>query len=84
MSLGAVVTNIYWKYSDLVIYDQSKEKAKRLLYTVYGYKNIYEILPPELDDQKTMDHVRTLMSIDIMQTPEATQVGEKIRQNSIL
>lgn len=72
-----IITGIYWKYSDNVVYDQDKEKAKNMLYSLYGYKDIFEVLPPELDDQKTIDHVRTLMSIDIFQNPETTSLEAK-------
>jgi len=59
------------------VYDQEREHAKRILYEVYGYKDIYDLLPPVLDEVKVMDYARTLMQIDIMQSPENTSIGIK-------
>jgi hypothetical protein len=78
MSYNGVISQIYGKYADKIVYDQSRERAKHLLYHIYWYKDIFDLLPPELDEQKTMDHVRTLMNIDIMQNPETTSIWEKI------
>ena len=79
MWYNGIVTQIYWKYADNIIYDQSREKAKHILYHVYGYKDIFTLLPPELDEVKTMDHIRTLMQIDIMQNnPELTSVWSQM------
>lgn len=80
MSAEWLITNIYGKYADSVVYDQSKEKAKQKLYHLYGYKNIYKVLPPELDEVKIMDHMRTLMQIDIMNNPEMTAIQGKINE----
>ena len=75
MSRTGLMSSIYGKYADNIIYDQTKERAKQILYHVYGYKGIFALLPPELDEVKTMDHVRTLMQIDIMQNnPELTSI----------
>lgn len=82
MSYNGVITQVYWKYADKIVYDQSRERAKNILYHVYWYKDIFELLPPELDESKTIDHVRTLMQIDIMQTPEMTSMArERIDDN---
>ena len=45
-------SNILGKYSDLMAYDEDKERAKKILYEVYGYKDIYEVCPPVLDEDK--------------------------------
>lgn len=83
MSYTWVIQSIYWKYADQVVYDQDKQRAKKILHDVYGFKDIYELLPAEVDDVKLMDHVRTLMSIDIMQNPEATGVMTKIDNKNL-
>ena len=48
--------NMLWKYAPLVAIDQDKERVKKILYEVYGYKDIYDFLPQELD-QEAMDKV---------------------------
>lgn len=48
--------NMLWKYAPLVAIDQDKERIKKILYEVYGYKDIYDFLPQELD-QEAMDKV---------------------------
>ena len=48
--------NMLWKYAPLVAIDQDKERIKKILYEVYGYKDIYDFLPAELD-QESMDKV---------------------------
>ena len=84
MSYNGIVTQVYGKYADNIIYDQTKERAKQILYHVYGYKGIFALLPPELDEVKTMDHVRTLMQIDIMQNnPELTSIWSQNIENNI-
>lgn len=44
--------NILWKYSELVAYNTEKELAKRTLSEVYGYKDIYNVVPNEIDQEK--------------------------------
>jgi hypothetical protein len=39
------------------------------------------VLPPELDEQKTMDHMRTLMAMDIYNNPENTSSEQKKDRN---
>lgn len=48
--------NMLWKYAPLVAIDQDKERIKKILYEVYGYKDIFDLLPAELD-QESMDKV---------------------------
>lgn len=48
--------NMLWKYAPLVAIDQDKQRIKKILYEVYGYKDIYDFLPEELD-QEAMDKV---------------------------
>lgn len=56
--------NVFWKYTDQVVFDSDKEKAKLILYRVYGFADIYEVLPPEIDENKIMDYARTFMQMD--------------------
>lgn len=44
--------NILWKYSELVAYNTKKEFAKKALAEVYGYKDIYNVIPNEIDEEK--------------------------------
>jgi len=39
-------------WTGLVMYKEDKEKAKRILYEVYWYENIYQLFSPELDEEK--------------------------------
>lgn len=48
--------NMLWKYAPLVAIDQDKERIKKILFEVYGFKDIYDFLPQELD-QEAMDKV---------------------------
>ena len=48
--------NMLWKYAPLVAIDQDKERIKKILFEVYGYKDIYDFLPAELD-QESMNKV---------------------------
>lgn len=41
--------NMLGKYAPLVAIDQEKERIKRILIEVYGFKDINDLFPPELD-----------------------------------
>lgn len=48
--------NMLWKYAHLVAIDQDKERIKRILSDVYGFKDINELFPQELD-KNAMDRL---------------------------
>lgn len=60
MSNVWLVSNIFWKYSDAVVYNTRKEKAKNLLSEVYWYKDIHMLFPSEVDENKTINLVKVL------------------------
>lgn len=55
-----LISNIFGKYADSIIYKTSKERAKQLLCELYGYKDIFDIFPPEVDEEKTMRVIKIL------------------------
>lgn len=54
--------NVFWKVTDLIVYDTEMEKAKRILYQIYGKKDVYDLFPPELDEAKVEKTLKTLFS----------------------
>lgn len=50
-----------------MVYDQHRETAKKILYEVYGYRDIYKVLPPVVDMRKTIDVVRTLQAMTLQE-----------------
>ncbi|NOQ50459.1 MAG: hypothetical protein GQ557_02180 [Mycoplasmataceae bacterium] len=54
--------NVLWKYSNLVAINQKKEKIKKILFEVYGYKDIYDVVPQELDNEWVDKFLRTLFT----------------------
>lgn len=44
--------NILWKYSELIAYNTEKELAKKTLSEVYWFKDIYSVVPNEVDQEK--------------------------------
>lgn len=44
--------NILWKFTNLVLYNNKKEKYKRFLYELYLKKDTYDLFPAELDIEK--------------------------------
>jgi len=54
--------NMFWKYANNVAYNQKKEKIKKILFEVYGYKDIYEFFPPELDNERVNKVLQTIFT----------------------
>jgi hypothetical protein len=44
--------NILWKYSELIAYNTDKELAKKTLAEVYWYRDIYSVIPNQVDEEK--------------------------------
>lgn len=57
-----LVENMLWKYAPLVAIDQDKERIKKILCDVYGYKDIYDFLPQELDQESMDKLLRTVFT----------------------
>lgn len=57
-----LLENIFWKYKDLVIFNQTKEKYKRFLFILYDKKDTYELFPAEIDEDKFPKTLNTLFS----------------------
>lgn len=54
--------NVFWKVTDLIVYDTEYEKAKRILSQVYWYKDVYDLFPAELDERKVNETLKTLFT----------------------
>lgn len=54
--------NTLGRYADKVAYNQDKEQIKKVLAEVYGYKNIFYFVEPELDDESVDRFFRTLFT----------------------
>jgi len=54
--------NMFWKYSNLVVINQEKERIKKILCDVYGYKDIYDFIPQELDDESLNRVLKTIFT----------------------
>jgi len=54
--------NMFWKYSNLVIINQDNEKIKKILSEVYGYKDIWDFIPQELDDETLQRTLNTIFT----------------------
>jgi hypothetical protein len=52
--------NIFWKYSDRIVYNAQSEKIKNLLYNVYWLTDVYIIFPHEVDEIKTKELLKTM------------------------
>jgi len=55
-------TNILGKYSDAMAYDEEKEQAKKILYEVYWYKDIYNVCPSVIDEDKMKRFLDTVFT----------------------
>lgn len=71
MSNVWLISNIFWKYSDDIVYNRRKEKAKLMLSEVYGYTDIYSIFPSEVDEAKTIWLVKILNQYYDQREPES-------------
>lgn len=54
--------NVLGKYSSDIAYNQKKERLKKVLYDVYGYKDIFDVVPPILDQKSTDKFLNTMFS----------------------
>ena len=54
--------NVLGKYSDNVALNQDKERIKKILSEVYGYKDIYDFIRPELDQESMDKFLRTVFT----------------------
>lgn len=62
MTVVWLVENSLWRFSNDVIYNQKKEQAKRILCDVYGYEDIYEFFPPEVNQENLNTFLRTVFN----------------------
>jgi len=44
--------NVFWQFSNNILLDTEKEKVKKILFTVYNLKDVYDVFPWELDEVK--------------------------------
>jgi len=42
--------NVFWKFTNTILYDAKKERIKLFLFELYWKKDVYELFPPELDE----------------------------------
>lgn len=56
----ALLSNVFGKFTDQIVYDSEAERAKQILYHVYGYKDIYAVCKPIVDTEKTCEYVKIL------------------------
>ena len=54
--------NVLGKYSDKVALNQEKERIKKILFEVYGYKDIYDFIQPELDKEGMDRFLKTVFT----------------------
>lgn len=54
--------NVLWKYSDKVAINQKKERIKKILADVYGYKDIYDFIPTEIDNESMQKFLNTVFT----------------------
>lgn len=64
--------NVLWKYSNLVAINQDKERIKKILYEVYGYKDIYDFIPSELDKEGMDKFLKTVFTYH--ETPQEVEL----------
>lgn len=58
-----LIENVLWsKYWPLVLLNQEKERKKKILHDVYWYKDIYKVLPPEIDKESLDKFLKTMFS----------------------
>lgn len=62
MSVVWLVQNTLGRYSNDIVYRQDKEQVKKILFEVYGYKDIYEFIPPEVDTENMDKFLRTVFT----------------------
>lgn len=54
--------NVLGRFSEDVGYNQRKELAKKMLCDVYGYKDIYKVVKPELDAESMNQFMKTVFT----------------------
>ena len=60
MLVVGLFESVYGKLTDLIVYDNDKEKGKRILKEVYHKTDVDSLFPPELDEQR-FDRVSTIL-----------------------
>jgi hypothetical protein len=64
-----LLDKIFWG-EGIILYNEDKEKAKRLLKEVYWYDKIYDLFEPELDEEKIDRTLRTIFRFNDLQLPD--------------
>lgn len=54
----------------IILYNEEKEKVKRVLYEVYWLKDIYEVFDPELDEVKIDRTLKTIFRFSDLNLPD--------------
>lgn len=57
-----LIENVLWKFTSLVIIRQDKERKKKILYELYGYKDIYDFYPQQLDNRNLDSFMNRMMT----------------------
>ena len=60
MTVVWLFESVFGRYTDLIIYDQEKEKAKRFLREIYGKTDVDDLFPPELDTEQFNNTMKIL------------------------
>lgn len=70
-------SNVFWKYSDQLAFNRSKEKAKVILANVYWYTDIHLNIPPEIDTMTIERNLKILQNFYEPQEEEKTWLFNK-------
>lgn len=62
ISVVWLVENALWRFSNDVIYNQKKERCKKILSEVYWFKDIYEFMPAEVEQENLDKFLRTVFN----------------------
>lgn len=54
--------NMLWKYWDKILFDTQKEKYKRILFELYGKKDVHSLFPEEVDMEEYNKTLKTLFT----------------------
>jgi len=60
LSNTGLIPNIFGRYSDKMIFSTEKEKAKNILFNVYWYKDIFDVVPQQVDEDQTINLIKVL------------------------
>ena len=64
-----LLDKIFWK-EGIILYNEEKEKIKRILFEVYWLKDIYDIFDPELDEEKIDRTLKTIFRFNDLKLPD--------------